>query len=573
MARSRSVWVLAVVVAALCCTVAVQSGSAQTAPEVLPDLVADAPARPQLQTYAHPDGTTHLLLRFDGFVHNRGQGALEVRGSQPLGGVMQATVQRVYRSDGSFTDDGSRDPEIIWEPEDGHDHWHLKDAARYSLWNAAKTAEVAPAMKVGFCLIDSQRIETNGPSSARYTVSGNNFCGQDEPQRSSITEGVSAGWRDIYDRTLAFQWVDVTDVQPGTYWLRSEIDPEDFVREASEVNPSTFAAASSTIPGYRARPVDAGVVSATTPTQINLATDSFGSNLGPRAFRIFVPPKHGTLSVPNGRVFSSSTVTYTPDPGWVGPDSFVYTARDSLSSFPRYPAGAAVTLNVGGVSPSVAISGAPQSLQAGTSVRLFASVTADDPYVYWTVDGISPGSPETGTVDSWGLYRAPPQAPPSGQVTIRATTASGAFDEVTIGITNPPAPQPAPTVESALALAGPSPSTGGPTAPSAASDREFRSRLRGVKLATDGRAVVVSARSRRAGVMRVRVHKHEQLLGRCRARMPRGRTLTCRVRLAPGMSAGDAQVVITLRVKGALVEVRRTALPDSPAHAGQHGPP
>ena len=38
-------------------------------------------------------------------------------------------------------------------------------------------------------------------------------------------------------------------------------------------------------------------------------------------------------------------------------------------------------------------------------------------------------------------------------MTIRATTASGAFDEVTIGITDPPPPQPAPTTEAQLASA------------------------------------------------------------------------------------------------------------------------
>ena len=93
-----------------------------------------------------------------------------MRGSQPVGTDMTVTVQRVYRSDGSFFDDTSRDPPIIWEPEDGHNHWHLKNAARYSLWNSDKTAEVAPALKVGFCLIDSTRIETHGPSTRVYTT-------------------------------------------------------------------------------------------------------------------------------------------------------------------------------------------------------------------------------------------------------------------------------------------------------------------------------------------------------------------------------------------------------------------
>ena len=59
-------------------------------------------------------------------------------------------------------------------------------------------------MKTGFCLTDSQRRETNGPSSAVYNLGApNNFCGQNEPTKSSLFEGVSAGWRDIYPRTLA----------------------------------------------------------------------------------------------------------------------------------------------------------------------------------------------------------------------------------------------------------------------------------------------------------------------------------------------------------------------------------
>ena len=498
---SRSWRALAALAAALACALAAaQTGSAQVT-ERLPDLVADAPARPLIQTYSHPDGTTHLLLRFDGFVHNQGVGAFEMRGSQPVGTNMTFTAQRVYRSDGSSFDDTSRDPQIIWEPEDDHNHWHLKNAARYSLWNSDKSAEVAPALKVGFCLIDSTRIETHGPSTRVYTTATNNFCGQNEPARSSLVQGVSAGWRDLYDRTLAFQWVDITDVQPGVHWLRAEIDPDDIVRESNEVNAGTFAATSSTIPGYRAKPVNAGVVSASGPTTVNLATDSFGSGLGPRVFRIIVPPRHGRLSQASGPTFSTPSVVYTPDPGWVGPDTFSYEARDSANTFPRYPANAAVTLNVGGVSPSVALSGAPASMTAGTSVRLFASVFADNPFVDWTLDGISGGSAQLGSVDPFGLYRAPAQAPPSGDVTIRATSPSGAFDEVTIAITDPPPPQPAPTTAAELAAIEAAP---------AASRTEPDRGLQGVGAVVDGRFLLVSARSGQAGVVRVRARNGDR---------------------------------------------------------------
>jgi lysyl oxidase len=578
--RFRSLRSLGVVVATLGCLwlclsmflFAVQSSTAQAATDVLPDLVADAPARPQIQTYSHPDGTTHLLLRFDGFVHNPGQGAFEMRGSQRVGTDMTLTVQRVYRSDSTFYDDPSRDPTIIWEPADGHNHWHIKNAARYSLWNSAKTAEAAPGMKVGFCLVDLQRIETNGPSSARYTLGGNNFCGQNQPNASSVFAGVSAGWRDIYDRTLAFQWVDVTQTQPGTYWLRSEIDPDDVVRETNEVNAPTFISTSSTIPGYLAKPVNAGVVSTTSPTTIPLATDSFGTGLGARAFRIILSPKHGWLNV-GASLFSTPSVTYTPHPGWVGPDSFTYWAQNSSSNFPSFPATAAVTLNVGGVSPSVAISGAPASLLAGTSARLLAAVFAEEPYVDWTVDGVDGGTTETGTIDAWGLYQAPAQSPPSGQVTIRATTRSGVFSEVTIAVTDPPPPQPAPTSESALTLAGPgAPTPASVTGGRSARGHRLRARLDGVRVSTDGGSVIVGLRSGRTGVVRVRVHKGKRLLGRCRVHTPRGRPLTCRVRLPRGVSPGGARIVITLRVRGKLIEVMRTRFSEIQLHAEHHGP-
>ena len=429
--------------------------------ERLPDLVADAPARPIIQTYAHPDGTTHLLLRFDGFVHNRGTGAFEMRGSQPVGTDMTVTAQRVYRSDGSFFDDTSRDPPIIWEPEDDHDHWHLMNAARYSLWNSDKTAEVAPALKVGFCLIDSTRIETHGPSTRVYTTAANNFCGQDEPARPSIVEGVSAGWRDLYDRTLAFQWVDITDVQPGVHWLRAEIDPDDVVRESNEVNAGTFATASSTIPGYRARPVSAGVVSASGPTTINLATDTFGTP-GARVFRIIEPPRHGRLSQAERPDVLLGERRLHPGPR-LGRDrtrspTRPATARTrSRATRPH----AAVTLNVGGVSPSVALSGAPASMTAGTSARLFASVIADNPRV--RVD-------DRRDLGRLGRRSAASTRPASTSRPRRRRrraasrsarrAISGAFDEVTIAITDPPPPQPAPATAAELAAieAAPAPS-------------------------------------------------------------------------------------------------------------------
>ncbi len=352
-------------------------------------------------------------------------------------------------------------------------------------------------------------------------------------------------------------------MQPGRYWLRSEIDPDDWARESNEVNPPADATASYTIPGYVANPVDAGTVSASTPTTIPLSTTAFGSGLGSRAFRIIVPPKRGTLSPPSGPTFTATSVVYTPNPGWVGPDSFTYTAQSSSSAFPRYPAPAAVTLNVGGVFPNVAISGAPESMYTGTSARLMAAVSADDPRVSWYVNGVSGGSPATGTVDVTGLYTAPAVAPPGGQVTIRATTGTGAFDDVTIAVTDPPPPQPAPSVAAAANASveiGPTRSL-----PDAGSS------FRRTRLTMMGDALVLTTRPRRAGIARVRVRGGETLLGRCRVQTARGRQLTCRVPLPSDVWPAEVRVVMTFRVKGRLVEVRRFRL-GAAAAAHHHHP-
>jgi hypothetical protein len=515
-------------------------GSAAPVTETLPDLVADPPGSPILETYAHPDGTNHLLLRFEAYIHNRGSGALEVRGAGPAGGRMSSTMQRIFRSNGTWADDGGRGIQMVWEPQDGHDHWHVQHAARYSLWSADRTTMVAPAMKVGFCLIDNTHVDSHGPGSAHYTTPANDFCAQGRPQVPSLVEGISAGWRDIYRRDLAFQWVDATDVQPGRYWLRAEVDPDNWARESNESNAPAFAGQMSTIPGYVARPLDAGIVGIAGPTQLGLAADSYGSNLGAVQFRITTPPRHGRLDRALGAPFSGGNVVYTPDPGWLGPDRFTYDARDSRSEFPHHPASAAVTLGVGGLIPAVAISGAPASMYTGTSVRLVARLLRAES-VTWTVNGIPGGSRQVGRIDKTGRYVAPPHVPPGGRVTIRATTTSGAWEEVTIAIVQAPSPQPAPGVRGLAMKVRPT------------------ARLYGIRVRAHDGVLLVRLRSRRAGVLRVRaLHGHKQL-GRCRARIPVRRVLTCKVRLRR-VEPTRVRLVITLRAQGRLLDIRRVSL-------------
>lgn len=425
------------------------------AAEALPDLVSDAPNTPGLEVYADAaTGTNRLLLRFNGYVHNRGAGPLEIIGRAPVSGTMSTTGQRIFDTTGTFVrEDLTHSPLLIYETADGHNHWHLRAAMRYGLFNEARSAEVAPSQKVGFCLIDSEHVDASGPSNAVYLLGS--FCEKYNPTAATVSMGISSGWRDKYPRNLAFQWVDVSDVQPGSYWLGATSDPDNSVLEANEGNNGTaFADTASVIPGFTAQPVSITNVVPGQAMQVSLSATSFGAvSPGNRRFRITSAPSHGTLDQSVGTAFTGAAVTYTPAAGYSGPDSFSYVAADASSGFPRVPAPAWVTLAPSVATASVAISGAPARLVAGTSVQLVATVVGDPPTVQWRVNGIVGGTAATGVISSTGLYTAPDVPPAGGSVTISASSAS-ASSQVTVVIDPKSAPQPAPDPT-------PSPSGGG----------------------------------------------------------------------------------------------------------------
>lgn len=500
------------------------------AADVLPDLVADPIERPGLEV-DNSAGSKRLLLRFDGFLHNVGDGPFEINmlsGS----GLIKPAAQRIYNQSFGSRQDTTRSPFLKYESADGHNHWHLMNAARYSLWNSTRTAEAAPAQKVGFCLEDSDP-DTGGA----YSTLDNDFCGQFDPGRANLTEGISAGFRDIYGRHLTFQWVDASSVQPGVYWIRSDMDPNNVVIESNEANAPSFATAPTVIPGRLAVPVGAGVTPLNTTKAVTLAAQSYGT-VGQPLFRVVTPPAHGRVNIATGAAFATPVLTYTPNPGFTGTDSFQYVAFDGTSSFPRSPAPAAATISVQKPTPLVAISGAPKKLQIGTSARLKATVVNDLPTVTWRVNGRKGGSRTYGTISKKGLYRAPRTVPKKREVSVTATSVSGARGQAKITITRNP------------------PRVG---APIAGEPGPFgRSQLARPALGTFGRSLVITSKSKLSGTVRIRATKRGGTLGSCRMKVTKLRTFTCRIKLKRGVSAKGVKATLSLRVgrRQKLVSVR-----------------
>ncbi|HWH15146.1 MAG TPA: lysyl oxidase family protein, partial [Miltoncostaeaceae bacterium] len=453
---------------------------ASTAPSdyQLPDLRSAAPTGLVIVNGSSSEGQAgNLLLRFNGFIDNYGDGPAHFQGNPQLlgangvrqwarkGGTLQPITEMAMptsRDPNSAECTQAFDPNasatknvcVTYDNTDSHNHWHLVQAARYTLEDPAGNL-VAPGAKVGFCMydIDAAPGATNvAPSYYGFAAGTDNFCQQRAPGATSLIEGTSEGRRDVYHAGLAYQWVDVSDTRPGNYRLGNQVDPNNRILEKVGFENNAPAYANVTIPGFVAQPTSASTPVGT-PVAVPLGAQTFGGLAqSRRRFRIVSAPSRGSLSVAVGQVISGSSVTYTPAPGsGSGVDAFTYVALDTQSSFPRNPPAATASVTVGTGQPAaVSVSGNPPSLIVGLTANLTASVANADGGVTWSVDGVPGGNAAVGTIMPQGAYTAPAAVPAGGSVTITATSVSapGASASVTIGIVPAPVakPQPMPTV-------------------------------------------------------------------------------------------------------------------------------
>lgn len=173
---------------------------------------------------AETDGRT--LLRLSTSTANIGAGPLELNGGAIHENGTQDVWQRIEYSDGGH--EVRLAGEFEYHPE--HDHVHFAGFAEYNL--RAVTSEdgvgdvVATGGKTSFCVLDLQDYDLTLPQAP----SEPQFVGCDTSQ------GLSVGWADIYDRELPDQWIDVTGVPAGEYWLEVVVDPENRLLEGDDSN-------------------------------------------------------------------------------------------------------------------------------------------------------------------------------------------------------------------------------------------------------------------------------------------------------------------------------------------------
>lgn len=111
-------------------------------------------------------------------------------------------------------------PRHQWEWHSCHQHYHSMDAfSNYDLLDALGR-KVAEGHKASFCLEDTG---CDPGFRRRYAC-------------TTHTQGLSPGCYDTYAANIDCQWIDITDVPPGTYILKVTVNPNFLVQESDFSN-------------------------------------------------------------------------------------------------------------------------------------------------------------------------------------------------------------------------------------------------------------------------------------------------------------------------------------------------
>ena len=347
----------------------VLAGSAvANAPQSEPDLVALLPTTTGHIAPIYVD--THTvpgkeLYRFSAVIKNLG-GAMDLYKDPSTGAAMQVIwpggdptsmpdpnivpsggeVHNLTQANGAY---------FIFNPSQGHNHWHFQQAAQYSLIMPDGTIRYSD--KVGFCMWDSWVMD--GGSSTKYFpvfykgVGPTTWCAPRDPSATFTHMGISRNYGDLYAAQSTDQWVDITGLTPGPYRIRGVVNPNGYIIESDPNNNDLTV--TRTIPGTKALDATTTTTAGITKTfeisgevfapdvparngiavgqpgcsdvRKDIGCYTFTSANGPLTFDIGQQPQHGSVTI-ESHSGVHATVRYVPDSGFQGTDSFTFRVTD-----------------------------------------------------------------------------------------------------------------------------------------------------------------------------------------------------------------------------------------------------
>jgi hypothetical protein len=142
-------------------------------------------------------------------------------------GLIGAGPRRLLRYNTEVRNVGAQDM-VMPDPEGNpffeyhscHGHYHFKGFAGSRLLDMAGN-ELRTSRKVSFCLLDNIRWERGARTTRRYN------CG---------TQGIQAGWGDVYDSGLPGQWIEIDNLPAGNYQLELTVNPDGILPETNYDN-------------------------------------------------------------------------------------------------------------------------------------------------------------------------------------------------------------------------------------------------------------------------------------------------------------------------------------------------
>lgn len=102
-----------------------------------------------------------------------------------------------------------------------HGHYHIRDFSIYEMWDA--NGNYVAGEKQGFCFEDS--FKYGSTPSAGYNCEH---------------QGITSGWGDWYYKQLAGQWIDITGLPEGDYFVSATINKTGLFDEGEDRYPNVI---------------------------------------------------------------------------------------------------------------------------------------------------------------------------------------------------------------------------------------------------------------------------------------------------------------------------------------------
>ena len=178
------------------------------------------------------NGRTRSRLTFGATVWTAGSSDMVVEGFRRKDEAVMDAFQYFYEN-GDVVGK-ARVGDLEFDDRRGHDHWHFKQFAGYSLLDS-DGVEILKSKKEAFCLAPTDAIDLTLPgANLNPTVGLSTACGS---QTSIWTrEILPLGWGDTYFQGLPGQSFNVTDLPNGKYFIRVEANPGGLLHEQTATN-------------------------------------------------------------------------------------------------------------------------------------------------------------------------------------------------------------------------------------------------------------------------------------------------------------------------------------------------